>query len=145
MNQKTILLVEDNEDDEVLTLRALNRSDLLARVDVVRDGLEALDYLMCQGKYADRDCSAQPHLILLDFKLPKLDGADVVKAIRENVQSRHIPIVMLSTSIEENDLVRCYDNGANSYVKKPLDFNEFMQIVTLLGVYWLTINNLPQG
>jgi two-component system response regulator len=144
MSQKIILLVEDNEDDEVLTLRALNRSDLLAHVDVVRDGVEALEYLMCEGKYADRDCSSQPHLILLDFKLPKLDGADVVKAIRENIQTRHIPIVMLSTSIEENDLLRCYDNGANSYVKKPLDFNEFMQIVTLLGVYWLTINNVPQ-
>ena len=143
MNEKIILLVEDNADDEALTLRALQHSNPAARVDVVRDGVEALDYLFCRGAYADRDCSEKPHVVFLDVKLPKMDGAEVVREIKINEKTRHIPVVMLTTSTQDSDMTRCYDNGANSYVKKPLDYNEFKQIVTLLGAYWLTLNSTP--
>ena len=142
--EKIILLVEDNPDDETLTLRALQHSNLSTRVDVVRDGTEALDYLFCRGIHAERDCSKKPKVIFLDVKLPKMDGAEVVKEIRENESTRHIPIVMLTTSTQESDMIRCYENGANSYIKKPNDFNEFMQVVTLMGAYWLTLNTAPQ-
>jgi len=140
---KIILLVEDNADDEALTLRALKHSDLTNEIDVVRDGAEALDYLFCQGVHAKRDCLKKPSVIFLDVKLPKVDGAEVVKKIRENESTRYIPIVMLTTSTQESDMIRCYENGANSYIKKPIDFNKFMQTVTLMGAYWLTLNSSP--
>lgn len=141
---KIILLVEDNADDEALTLRALRHSNLTNEIDVVRDGAEALDYLFCQGTHAERDYLRVPSVIFLDVKLPKMDGAEVVKKIRENKKTRHIPIVMLTTSTQESDMIRCYDNGANSYIKKPVDFNKFMQTVTLMGAYWLTLNSAPK-
>jgi len=141
---KIILLVEDNSDDEALTLRALKHSNLTNRIDVVRDGVEALDYLFCTGVHEQRDCSQKPAVIFLDVKLPKMDGAEVVKKIRENEQTRHIPIVMLTTSTQESDMVRCYENGANSYIQKPIDFKNFMQTVTLMGAYWLTLNSVPK-
>jgi len=141
---KIILLVEDNPDDEALTLRALKNSNLTNRIDVVRDGAEALDYLFCTGLHAERDSSQKPAVIFLDVKLPKMDGAEVVKKIRENENTKFIPIVMLTTSTQENDIVRCYENGANSYIKKPIDFKNFMQIITLMGAYWLTLNTAPK-
>jgi two-component system response regulator len=144
MKEKVILLVEDNADDEALTLRALQHANLSTRVDVVRDGEEALDYLFCRGSYAKRNCSEKPVVVFLDVKLPKLDGADVVKEIKSNDITRHIPVVMLTTSTQASDMVRCYDNGANSYIQKPIDFHDFMQIVTLLGAYWLTLNSSPE-
>ena len=144
LNEKIILLVEDSADDEALTLRALRHSNLTNKIDVVRDGVEALDYLFCEGVYAERDCLKKPSVIFLDVKLPKMDGAEVVKKIRENEKTRYIPVVMLTTSTQESDMIRCYENGANSYIKKPIDFNHFMQTVTLIGAYWLTLNTAPK-
>lgn len=144
MKEKIILLVEDNADDEALTLRALQHANLSTKVDVVRDGVEALDYLFCRGVYAKRDCSVKPVVVFLDVKLPKLDGAEVVREIKINEKTRHIPVVMLTTSAQVDDMKKCYDNGANSYIQKPVDFHEFMQIVTLLGAYWLTLNASPE-
>lgn len=144
MNEKIILLVEDNPDDEILTLRALNKHHLANHIDVVRDGAEALDYIFCRGKYADKDPDARPQLILLDIKLPKIDGLEVLKIIREDKRSRHIPVVMLTTSSGENDIVSSYDYGANSYIKKPVDFKEFVEAVSQAGMYWLAINCTPK-
>lgn len=143
MVTKTILLVEDNPDDEALTLRALRKNNFAHTVDVVHDGAEALDYVFCKGNYAVRDNSQTPQLILLDIKLPKVDGIEVLKKIRESEQYHHIPIVMLTTSSEENDVVKSYDNGANSFIKKPVDFTEFLDVVNKLGVYWLALNTTP--
>ena len=143
MVTKTILLVEDNPDDEALTLRALKKHNFAHTVDVVHDGAEALDYVFCKGEYAERDKSQMPQLILLDIKLPKVDGLEVLKEIRGSQHYSHIPIVMLTTSTEESDVVRSYDNGANSFIKKPVDFNEFLDVVNKLGVYWLAINTTP--
>ena len=144
MVTKTILLVEDNPDDEALTLRALKKHNFAHTVDVVRDGAEALDYIFGKGDYADRDKSTMPQLILLDIKLPKVDGLEVLKEIRSNEKYHHIPIVMLTTSTEESDVVRSYKNGANSFIKKPVDFSEFLDVVNKLGIYWLAINTTPQ-
>lgn len=144
MNSKVILLVEDNIDDEMLTLRALSKNKLANKIDVVRDGAEALDYIFCRGEYSQRDCSIKPQLILLDINLPKIDGMDVLKAIREDDRSKYIPVVMLTTSTQENDMVKSYECGANSYIGKPVDFNEFMEAVTQVGIYWLAINSTPK-
>jgi len=143
MIEKTILLVEDNPDDEALTLRALKKHNFSHTVDVVHDGEEALDYIFSQGDFSDKDNSKLPQLILLDIKLPKLDGLEVLKIIRNNEHCRHIPVVMLTTSGEENDIVASYNNGANSYIQKPVDFTEFLNVVGELGVYWLAINTTP--
>lgn len=145
MYTKSILLVEDNPDDEALTLRALSKHKFANTVDVVRDGEEALDYIYCRGEYESRDKSKAPQLILLDINLPKLNGLEVLKQIREDQQSRHIPIVMLTTSKEENDIIESYDSGANSYIQKPVDFNEFLDVVGKLGVYWLAINTISEN
>lgn len=143
MITKTILLVEDNPDDEALTLRALKKHNFSHTVDIVRDGAEALDYIFCKGNYADNDSSNIPQLILLDIKLPKVDGLDVLKRIRESDKFRHIPVVMLTTSTEESDIIKSYDHGANSFIRKPVDFTEFLDVVNKLGVYWLAINTIP--
>lgn len=143
MVTKTILLVEDNPDDEALTLRALKKHNFSHTVDVVHDGAEALDYVFCKGAYADKNSSNIPQLILLDIKLPKIDGLEVLKAIRKSEKFKHIPVVMLTTSTEESDIVTSYDNGANSYIRKPVDFTEFLDVVNKLGVYWLAINTIP--
>ena len=144
MITQSILLVEDNADDEALTLRALKKHNLENTVEVVRDGAEALDYIFYRGKYADRDRSVQPQLILLDIKLPKVDGLEVLKAIREDESCQHIPIVMLTTSTEESDIAASYKNGANSFIRKPVDFKEFVDIVSQMGVYCLAINKTPK-
>jgi len=140
MTEKMILLVEDNPDDEILTLRALKKHNIKNPVFVVRDGQEALDFLFCTGAYADRDPNNTPQVILLDIKLPKVDGLEVLKQLRANHRTRLLPIVILTSSNEERDLVEGYASGANSYVRKPVDFNQFLEAVRQLGLYWLVLN-----
>jgi two-component system response regulator len=140
---KTILLVEDNPDDEKLTLRAFKRNNILNSVAVTRDGVEALDYLFARGAYAERAGRPLPAIILLDLKLPKLDGMGVLKAIRGDERTRLIPVVVLTSSKEDQDLVQSYSLGANSYVRKPVDFGEFLEAVRVLGIFWLMMNQPP--
>ena len=140
---KVILLVEDNPDDEALTLRALRRSHLLNPIEVARDGVEALDFLFARSRHAARATEALPTLVILDLKLPKLDGLGVLKAIRAEMRTRFLPVVILTSSQEERDLISGYELGANSYVRKPVDFNEFIDAAKVLGIYWLMINQLP--
>lgn len=144
MSAKSILLVEDNPDDEELTLRAFRKQKISNRIDVVRDGQEALDYLSAQGKYAERNIEDKPSVILLDLNLPKIGGLDVLKEIRNREESRLLPVVILTTSREEHDVVSSYSLGANSYIRKPVDFEKFTEAVRQLGLYWLLINEAPQ-
>jgi CheY-like chemotaxis protein len=140
MKDKVILLVEDNPNDEELTLRALKKSQILNRVVVVRDGVEALDYLFVRGAYANRPSSEIPQVILLDLKLPKIDGLEVLRAIRADDRTKLLPVVVLTSSLEDQDLIKSYGLGANSYVRKPVDFVQFVDAVKQLGLYWLVIN-----
>jgi len=140
---KTILLVEDNPDDAKLTLRAFKRNNMLNPIVVAQDGVEALDYLFGRGIYADRASHPLPTLVILDLKLPKLDGIGVLKAIRADARTKLLPVVILTSSKEEDDLAQTYKLGANSYVRKPVDFAEFMEAVKVLGVYWLMMNQSP--
>lgn len=139
MSERTILLVEDMPDDVVLTMTALQENHIFNKVAVAKDGVEALDYLFCQGKYATR-LPGNPQLVLLDLKLPKLDGLEVLRRIRENPLTRRIPVVILTTSNEQQDMLRSYDLGANSFVRKPVDFADFLGVVKQLGIYWLALN-----
>jgi len=143
MTDGTILLVEDNPEDEALTLRALKKSNIKNAVEVVRDGTEALDYLLGAGAYAGRDLSDTPAVVLLDIKLPKIDGLEVLKRMRADERTRLIPVVILTASTQEEDLLRSYKLGANSYVRKPVDFNQFAEAVRQLGLYWLLLNERP--
>lgn len=143
MEDKMILLVEDNPDDEFLTVRALKKNNIGNRIVIVRDGVEALDFLFCTGDYASREPRDLPQLILLDIKLPKMDGLEVLRRVRADERTRLLPIVILTSSKEELDLIESYKNGANSYVRKPVDFNQFMEAVHELGMYWLVINETP--
>ncbi len=143
MENKIILLVEDNPDDVALTLRAFKQNNIFNEVIVTRDGEEALDYLFGAGKYKDRDTKNLPVVILLDLKLPKKNGLEVLKEIRENKLSRLIPVVVLTSSKEESDLIQSYHLGANSYVRKPVDFNDFVAAAKVLGLYWLLWNEPP--
>lgn len=140
MTDNVILLVEDNPNDEELTLRALAKSQILNRVIVVRDGAEALDYLFARGPHANRPAGDVPQVILLDLKLPKVDGLGVLRAIRTDAKTKLLPVVVLTSSIEDEDLVKSYALGANSYVRKPVDFVQFVEAVRQLGLYWLVIN-----
>ncbi len=140
---RVILLVEDNPDDEALTLRALKKSNILNEVVVARDGVEALDYLFATGAHAGRDTRVQPELVLLDLKLPRLDGLEVLKRIRADARSRLQPVVVLTTSNEERDVLSSYELGANSYIRKPVDFEQFMDAVRQLGLFWLVLNVPP--
>lgn len=139
----TILLVEDNADDELLALRALKKTSVPSTVVVARDGEEALEYIFGQGKYAGRDVSDQPKVVFLDLKLPKLNGIDVLRSIRKDSRTSRVPVVLLTSSDERQDLLDGYDSGANSYISKPVDFNEFVEQVKLLGQYWLGVNRVP--
>jgi len=145
MQRKTLLLVEDNPDDEALTLRALRKYNLANEVVVARDGQEALDYMFGDGKFSGRDTSQLPQVILLDLKLPKVDGLQVLERLGANPQTRRVPVVVLTSSNEESDLIRSYDLGANSYVRKPVNFEEFLEAARQLGLYWLVLNEVPYG
>jgi len=142
-NNKTILLVEDNPDDEALTLRALEKNNILNEVVVAHDGVEALDYLFAEGSYSGRDTSVMPELILLDLKLPKVDGLEVLRRIRANKLTKLLPVVILTSSKEERDLIGGYSLGANSYIRKPVDFSQFGKAVSELKLYWLVLNVAP--
>ena len=139
-----ILLVEDNPDDEALTLRALKKNHIGNEVFIVRDGAEALDFLFCTGAYADRDPREMPQMILLDLKLPKVDGLEVLRRIRADERTRLLAVVILTSSNEEQDLLEGYKKGANSYIRKPVDFNQFAEAIHQLGLYWLVLNERPQ-
>lgn len=138
-----ILLVEDNADDEKLTLRALKKNNIRNEVVVARNGLEALDYLFGTGAYAGRNLSVMPQVVLLDLKLPKLDGLEVLRRVRADDRTKLLPIVILTSSNEEADRIKGYGLGANSYVRKPVDFNQFSEAARQLGLYWLVLNESP--
>jgi len=140
---KVILLVEDSPDDATLTLRAFRRNHVMNPIKVVWDGIEALDFLFARGAYADRSEAQLPTLVILDLKLPKLDGLGVLKAIRADHRTQLLPVVILTSSKEEQDVISGYSLGANSYVRKPVDFNEFQEAVKVLGIYWLMMNQNP--
>jgi CheY-like chemotaxis protein len=140
---KSILLVEDNSSDVLLTQRALAKNHISNELVVSRDGQEALDYLFGKGQYAGRDTALLPALVLLDLKLPKVDGREVLRSIRESPLTRRLPVVVLTTSAEEEDLAATYDLGVNSYIRKPVDFKNFCEAIRLLGLYWLVLNELP--
>lgn len=143
MSKKTVLLVEDNPDDEALTLRALHKNHVGNDVVVVRDGVEALDFLFCRNAYAGRDPHDLPQLVLLDLKMPKMDGLEVLRQLRAEPRTRLLPVVILTSSKEEGDLIEGYKSRVNSYIRKPVDFTEFVDTVRELGLYWLELNEDP--
>jgi len=140
-----ILMVEDNANDEALTLHELGKYHLTNRVQVVRDGQEALEYVFCTGRYAMRDINDQPNVILLDIKLPYVDGLEVLRRIKQDQRTRTIPVVMLTSSREESDLIESYRLGVNSYIVKPVDFDQFKEAARSLGMYWLLLNRPPKA
>lgn len=144
-DEKTILLVEDDPNDEALTLRAFKKNNITNKVVVARDGSEALDYLFCIGNFSGRDPKDLPQLILLDLKLPKLNGHEVLEKIRSDNRTQLLPVVILTTSKEDLDIVRSYQLGANSFIQKPVDFTKFTQVVGQLGLYWLVYNEMPKS
>ncbi len=143
-NQVEILLVEDNQDDLDMTMRALRKANLANHIQAARDGAEALEFIFCQGAYAGRNMDSGPRLILLDLKLPKIDGVEVLKRIKEDPRTRTIPVVVLTSSKEQKDVVETYKLGVNSYIVKPVDFEGFSAAVQELGMYWLLLNQPPQ-
>ena len=143
MSNKMIMLVEDNPDDEALTLRALKKNNIRNEVVVARDGVEALDYLFGTGMYAERDTRLKPVVVLLDLKLPKIDGLEVLRRLRADERTHFIPVVVLTSSKEEQDLIHSYSFGCNSYIRKPVDFVQFVEAVRQLGLYWLVLNEAP--
>ena len=141
--QKIILLVEDNPDDELLAVRALRKNNIGNEIVIARDGVEAMDYLFGTGQYSGRDLSEMPQIILLDLKLPKIDGLEVLRRIRSDDRTKLLPVAVLTSSREEKDLVDSYSLGANSYIRKPVDFDQFCESVRQLGLYWLVLNEVP--
>lgn len=142
-NHKVILLVEDNPDDEALAIRALKRHHIGNEIVVAHDGVEALDYLFCTGMYADRDIANKPSVVLLDLKLPRIDGLEVLRRVRQDPRTKFLPVVVLTTSSEEGDLLNSYSLGCNSYICKPVDFVQFSEAIRQLGMYWLLMNEPP--
>jgi two-component system, response regulator len=145
MLAKKIILVEDNKSDIDLTLRAFKKANIQNPIVILEDGKDALDYLFCQDKYAANDINEQPELILLDLKLPIIDGIQVLKEIRSNKKTRHYIVIILTSSKEESDLVTSYDLGVNSYIRKPVDFTEFVDVIKQIGVYWILLNESPNS
>ncbi|MGH7435103.1 MAG: response regulator [Polyangiaceae bacterium] len=145
LGAKQILLVEDNQDDELLTLRAFKKASVPSEVVVTRDGAEALDYLFGSGAYEGRDVSVQPQLVLLDLNLPRVNGLDVLRRIRADDRTKLLSVIILSSSKEERDLIGAYSLGANSYVRKPVGYNEFVAAVQTLSSYWLNLHELPSS
>ena len=143
MRKKIILLVEDNPDDELLAIRALEKNNIMNEVVVARDGAEALDYLFGAGAYTGRDMSVMPQIILLDLKLPKIDGLEVLRRLRNDERTKLLPVVVLTSSKEERDLTESYSLGANSYIRKPVNFAQFSEAIRQLGLYWLVLNESP--
>jgi two-component system response regulator len=143
MRKKIILLVEDNPDDELLAIRALEKNKIMNEVVVARDGAEALDYLFGAGAYTGRDMSVMPQIILLDLKLPKIDGLEVLRRLRNDERTKLLPVVVLTSSKEERDLTESYSLGANSYIRKPVNFAQFTEAIRQLGLYWLVLNESP--
>jgi CheY-like chemotaxis protein len=142
-NEKTILLVEDNPDDEALTIRAIEQHNIANEVVVARNGVEALDYLFGTGTHEGRESSDAPAVVLLDLKLPKIDGLDVLRRVRADDRTKRLPVVILTSSGEDEDKIKSYELGANSYVRKPVDFDQFSEAVRQLGLYWLILNESP--
>jgi two-component system response regulator len=145
MRDRIILLVEDNPDDELLAMRALKKNGILSEVVVARDGVEALDYLFGAGEHTGRDISVMPQLILLDLKLPRIDGLEVLRRLRSDGRTRLLPVVILTSSKEQQDMLDSYGLGANSYVRKPVNFEQFVRAVEQLKLYWLSLNEAPPG
>ena len=143
LNEIEILLVEDNPNDVELTLRALKKHNLANKVHVVKDGAEALDYIFSRGTYENRNVNERPKLILLDLKLPKVDGLEVLRQIKSDERTKTIPVVVLTSSREEQDMIESYKLGVNSYIVKPVDFDKFLDAVSKLGLYWLLLNEQP--
>lgn len=141
--EKVILLVEDNADDEALTKRAFKKNNVMNQLVVARDGVEALDYLFGTGAQAGRDLSVMPTVILLDLKLPKVDGLEVLRRLRADARTKFLPVVVLTSSKEEQDLAQSYSLGVNSYIRKPVEFEQFIEAVRQLGLYWLVLNEAP--
>jgi two-component system response regulator len=140
MAERFILLVEDNPDDELLTLRALKKNNIANEVVIAHDGVEALDFLFATGAHAGRDTTMQPQVVLLDLNLPRISGHEVLKRLRADPRTRHLPIVVLTSSKEDEDLLESYTNGANAYVRKPVEFSQFTEAVKTLGLFWLILN-----
>lgn len=145
VENKAILLVEDNPDDQALLLRAMKKNHIANEIVIANDGVEALDYLFARGKFEGRDVNALPELVLLDLKLPKIGGFEVLQQLRADERTKYVPVVVLTSSIEDADMIRSYDLGANSFVQKPVDFEEFVSAAANLGLYWLVINKPVNG
>jgi len=143
MDDKLILLVEDNPRDETLSVRALRKNNIANEIVVAHDGVEALDFLFGTGMYADRDMNTMPQMVLLDLKLPKVDGLQVLERIRSDARTKRLPVIIFTSSSEEEDMVKSYNLGANSYVRKPVDFEQFLEATKQLGLYWLVLNEAP--
>lgn len=141
--EKFILLVEDNSNDELLTLRAFKKNNFLNEIVVTRDGQEALDFLFCKGDFATRNNKHNPQVILLDINLPKIDGLEVLRQLRDNENTSSIPVVIMTTSDEQNDLINSYKLGCNSYIRKPVELENFMEAIKQLGMYWMVLNEQP--
>lgn len=143
MHAVDILLIEDNPQDAELTVRGLKKNNLANNVEIMEDGAEALDFIFCRGKYADREIARRPKLILLDLKLPKINGLEVLKEIKGSDRTKHIPVVILTSSKEDPDIKSAYELGANSYVVKPVNFSTFVDSVSNIGLYWMLVNQYP--
>jgi len=144
LNQTEILLVEDNPEDAEMAIRAFKKNKLTNNISLVNDGAKALDFIFAKGEFKNRDITKNPKIVLLDLKLPKVSGLEVLKKIKENPKTRHIPVIVLTSSNEERDKIQSYNLGVNSYIVKPVDFDKFVQAVKNLGVYWLLLNTLPE-
>lgn len=145
VESKAILLVEDNPDDQALLLRAMKKNHIANEIVIANDGVEALDYLFARGKFEGRDVNVLPELVLLDLKLPKIGGFEVLQKLRADERTKYVPVVVLTSSVEDADMIRSYDLGANSFVQKPVDFEEFVSAAANLGLYWLVINKPVNG